>query len=253
MSKKGEKAKRQSEIQITAVQIRVAYNTVLELVPPMHQRPPQLPESEDSSGVEPPSSGYDLILHCGVGDEGHIAIEQLAHKCGYELEDVDGRKAPPVCLEACNKTSQPRRRAKGGGGAKQAKADESRKRGFGVGYEEFAEEIESVLDADAVAEHLRKNGFEHVESSRDPGRYLCDFIYYCSLAESMRRSCDRAGATSNLRGDGKATPSKVLFMHVPPTGRPYSVKDMTGAMVEVIKFACTLSKFSCTRCALLTS
>ena len=62
-----------------------------------------------------------------------------------------------------------------------------------------------------------------VRLSSDPGRFLCDFIYFASLAEAAR-------------AEGKGTP--VLFMHVPPAGHPHSVGEMRDAAVRVVRWVC---------------
>src|SRR4051812_16394020 len=55
----------------------------------------------------------------------------------------------------------------------------------------------------------------------NPFRYLCDFIYYCSLAESKR-------------GEGGGDDKVVLFVHVPAIGMPFSVEDLTMIMLDIV-------------------
>lgn len=50
--------------------------------------------------------------------------------------------------------------------------------------------------------------------SDDPGHYLCDFIYFTSLAQD---------------------PARTVFVHVPPLGMPYSANQMATALAEVIR------------------
>ena len=57
-------------------------------MPGFHARPPVLPTSDG------PEDGFDFILHIGQGDTGHIALETLAHKSGYEMADAHGKFAP---------------------------------------------------------------------------------------------------------------------------------------------------------------
>jgi pyrrolidone-carboxylate peptidase len=54
-----------------------------------------------------------------------------------------------------------------------------------------------------------------IHSSTNAGMYLCEYIFRASLLEAEKR--------------GKM--GRVLFLHVPPRGKPYSVE--TG--VEVVK------------------
>ncbi|KAG8730895.1 hypothetical protein FRC11_005561 [Ceratobasidium sp. 423] len=133
------------------------------------------------------SKQYDVILHVGVGLAGGLEIERLAHKTGYNEPDAAGRRF---------------------------------KRGFGPGFEEFGEELSRGVDADEVVRHLKSKGLEYTSPSNDPGRYLCDFIYFCSLACAKK----------------EGSKVKVLFMHVPPVGSPYQVEDMTKAVKGIIEY-----------------
>ncbi|CAE6414127.1 unnamed protein product [Rhizoctonia solani] len=140
------------------------------------------------------SKQYDVVLHIGVGLPGGFAIERCAHKSGYNGQDAEDRQ--------CNLISA---------GGEQ--------RGFGAGFEQFGEDLHTEVDVDGLVEHLKSKGFEHTAPSDDPGRYLCDFIYFCSLACAKKE------------GDGV----KVLFTHVPPAGQPYDVPDMTKAIEGIIE------------------
>ncbi|CAE6380576.1 unnamed protein product [Rhizoctonia solani] len=174
------------EVHISTLEVPVTYSAVLGTVPPIHQ-----------------SKQYDFILHVGVGLSGGVAIERLAHKTGYNQPDAEGRLCDLI-----------RSKPKGDD------ADELVKRGFGNGFEQFGEELRSRLDVDAIVKHLKSKGLEHTSPSNDPGRYLCDFIYFCSLACAQK----------------EASKVKVLFMHVPPVGSPYQIEDMTGAIKGVIEY-----------------
>ncbi|KAG8716207.1 hypothetical protein FRC11_007381 [Ceratobasidium sp. 423] len=142
------------------------------------------------------SKQYDAILHFGVGYPGGFAIERIAHKSGYDREDAEGQK--------CNFTA-----AQGG-----------EQRGFGSGFEQFGEELRTDVDVDGLVEHLKSKGFQHTAPSNDAGRYLCDFIYFCSLACAQK---ERDGV-------------KVLFTHVPQLGQPYDIPDMTKAIEGIIEY-----------------
>ena len=51
----------------------------------------------------------------------------------------------------------------------------------------------------------------------DAGHFLCDFLFYASLAEAKRH------ATKLEKDKTRSTPPKmtpVLFMHCPPVGQP---------------------------------
>jgi len=63
----------------------------------------------------------------------------------------------------------------------------------------------------------------------DAGHYLCDFIYYCSLAEVAR--------TIKPYEEKRRTP-QVLFLHCPPTGQPLSTEEVTDAITKIIIWVC---------------
>ncbi|KAM4573786.1 pyroglutamyl-peptidase 1 isoform 1-T1 [Odontesthes bonariensis] len=49
------------------------------------------------------------------------------------------------------------------------------------------EKLDSVVNMRAVSKHVKRAGVD-VIYSRDAGRYLCDFAYYCSLYHGQRRA-----------------------------------------------------------------
>ncbi|CAI5664292.1 pyroglutamyl-peptidase 1-like protein isoform X5 [Oreochromis niloticus] len=49
------------------------------------------------------------------------------------------------------------------------------------------QKLESVINMRVVSKHFRQAGMD-VVYSRDAGRYLCDFAYYCSLYHSQGRA-----------------------------------------------------------------
>lgn len=61
----------------------------------------------------------------------------------------------------------------------------------------------------------------------DAGHYLCDYIYYCSLAEAKR---------ANRNDIGKNT--KVLFLHCPPVGQPHTTQEVTDAIMKIVTWVC---------------
>jgi pyroglutamyl-peptidase len=65
---------------------------------------------------------------------------------------------------------------------------------------EGVERLDTALPAAALARHLQTNGVAAV-TSHSAGHYLCNFLYYHSLAWALRQSA----------------PPLVLFVHVPPT------------------------------------
>lgn len=63
-----------------------------------------------------------------------------------------------------------------------------------------------------------KNGME-LRISEDPGRYLCDFIYFSSLAHLYKQN----------------RPRKVVFLHVPAFGMPDFVKTGTELATQLLR------------------
>ncbi|KLO16061.1 peptidase C15, pyroglutamyl peptidase I-like protein [Schizopora paradoxa] len=98
-------------------------------------------------------------------------------------------------------------------------------RGFAKGYEVFADELHTDIDTHALVDHLHEQDYKLVQPSNDAGRYLCDFIYYCSLAEQKRAQQTRDGV-------GKKT--KVLFVHCPPVGEQLSVDEVIDGLKRII-------------------
>ncbi|EJD41133.1 peptidase C15, pyroglutamyl peptidase I-like protein [Auricularia subglabra TFB-10046 SS5] len=188
-------------VHITALEVRVVYASVLYLVPGFHARPPVIPPLPDLP--QPPADGYDFVFHIGLGASGAIAIEQQAHKSGYALPDVDGKLAPIITVDG--KTGEALR-------------------GFAAGFEAFGKDLQTTINIEGLVAHLQE-GDKNVRLSTDPGRYLCDFIYYCSLAESRRLP----DAVSPKR-------SKCLFMHVPPLSDPHSLEELTTTIRKVVSW-----------------
>lgn len=73
------------------------------------------------------------------------------------------------------------------------------------------EVLATSFDTEDVLKHWRAGlQDEDLRSSDDPGRYLCDFIYYTSMVEYYRHSVTKG-------------PRPVMFLHV-PTG--YEEEDV---------------------------
>lgn len=129
---------------------------------------------------------YDIHLHVGVSaSRSHISLERRARRYGYSVADVMHEEPP----SACNTIS----------GASLA--------GF-IGEEwglpEVHEEFCSILDVDRVVQELSKMWPGQVQVSEDAGLYLCEYLYYCSLATGQRVSA------------ASQQPAKpVMFMHIP--------------------------------------
>ncbi|KIJ61354.1 hypothetical protein HYDPIDRAFT_42757 [Hydnomerulius pinastri MD-312] len=187
------------DVHITTLQVPVTYEDVLSIVPSLHARPPVLPPSEDEDcpPLPTPPGGYDLIFHVGVAGRGPLRLERLGHKFGYNMKDAKGCHAPSVRVAHDEATrvaieiSEAERMERARLGyviEPPTESGEPPKRGFGKGYESFPDEIYTDVDVEKLVNYLKKSDVQKVYSSLDAGHYLCDFIYYCSLAESRRHT-----------------------------------------------------------------
>ncbi|KAK0532743.1 hypothetical protein OC842_003203 [Tilletia horrida] len=128
-------------------------------------------------------------------------------------------------------------------------ASDQEDRGFGQAYEPFAREEHTLLNLDALQACLLQPNSDSspgahgpIRQSHDPGRYLCDFIYYTSLAES-RRACEaEADKRQEAREDGASSGrTPVLFIHCPDVGQPQSSAQVTAVLRDVVRWVCEQS------------
>ncbi|XP_041854142.1 pyroglutamyl-peptidase 1 isoform X2 [Melanotaenia boesemani] len=93
-----------------------------------------------------------FAVHLGVARSSSVIVEQTGKNSGYRDRDVCG-----FCPES----------------------------NFCI--EGGPEKLDSVVNMRAVSKCFKRAGMD-VIYSRDAGRYLCDFAYYCSLYHSQRRA-----------------------------------------------------------------
>lgn len=113
-----------------------------------------------------------LVVHVGVsGIAKELTLEQVAHNDGYDKPDVRGLLPYDKCCV---------------GGAPHC--------------------LTSDIDMNQVCDAVNKAQCGvHSIVSHDPGRYLCDFIYFTSL---------------------NVNKTSTAFIHVPPLDRPYSAQQL---------------------------
>lgn len=91
-------------IHITTVCIPVVYESVLEIVPGLHARPPNIPAKLFAvEGLPMPESlpqAFDFMFHVGVAGRGPLRMERLGHKFGYHMKDASGRYAQVVKVQS---------------------------------------------------------------------------------------------------------------------------------------------------------
>ncbi|TFK44623.1 hypothetical protein BDQ12DRAFT_641443 [Crucibulum laeve] len=224
-------------IHISVLEIPVTYDAVLDIVPGLHARPPLLPQTADQFPL-PPDSGYDFIFHIGVAGRGPLRMERLGHKLGYHMKDATGKLASVVRSSPKDFSRRPDEMldaenieggrlgidiAESGGDAIVRPT-----RGFGQAYENFPDEITTEIDVTRLVHDLKRSGVEQIYSSMDAGHYLCDFIYYCSLAEAKR----------SAKPYEKRRNTQVLFLHCPPVNQPLSTEEVTEAIKRIIAWVC---------------
>ncbi|RUP49589.1 hypothetical protein BC936DRAFT_142106 [Jimgerdemannia flammicorona] len=163
-------------------EIPVEYVPVLNIVPALHQ-------TTITNDVAAPRS-YKYFFHVGVGNRDGVKVETIAHRTGYYKPD-NQNFIPP------------------GGNV--------------VGYEDHQNLYQTKIDVEALVKHFKtKTSKDGIALSRDAGRYLCEFIYYVSMAEGYKT-------------DDKV----VLFVHVPPEGEPYSIEESREIIQEIITWVVT--------------
>ncbi|TQW00267.1 hypothetical protein V2A60_001368 [Cordyceps javanica] len=137
----------------------------------------------------------DACVHIGMaGARPQYALERLAHRTGYKTADVSGE-----FLE----DEQPGRH------------DEN------WIWHGLPDELESAYDIPNVYLRWKELSSPDMDLriSEDPGRYLCDFIYYSSLATLYKQQ----------------RPGKVCFLHVPSDASDAAVERGRELAVNLIR------------------
>ncbi|KAL1745702.1 hypothetical protein HDZ31DRAFT_81784 [Schizophyllum fasciatum] len=189
---------------ITALEVPVVYDAVLSIVPGIHAAPPVLSPDLPAAFPPPPEAGYDLIVHVGVGSAGPLRLETFGDKTGYDLRDHEGTLADVVTLDD---------------------GEGLQTRGFaGKRYARLPERLQILVDPDLLRARCEKDGVD-LRPSTDAGHYLCDFILYCSLAESQL----------------SRSKVPVLFVHCPPVNEPLSTEEVAEGLKSIIVNALAMS------------
>lgn len=172
--------------------IRVCYEEVRELVPKIH---------------EAYIDSVDLVLHIGMASgRDFYTLEQIGHRDGYhKYKDVDGKILPEddgllrfADCPAAMTTS--------------------------LNYAAVLGKWQTIMlglpeDSPGFGADCRP--------SNDAGNYLCDYIYFNSLAWYGRRS--------NNVVDGMASDRPVLFLHVPADSDPQTLERGMVATLALIQ------------------
>ncbi|KAI9720580.1 MAG: hypothetical protein M1812_002760 [Candelaria pacifica] len=152
--------------------VRVSYTFVRALIPSLYASHPKI----------------DFVLHIGMAaGRSFYTMETRAHRDGYTLRDVDGKEDEEG-----------------------SEIEDDGKKKEGVWEREGCPAIlETGFESEDVWRRW-KNELPDIDirPSTDAGHYLCDFIYYASLAYFYKRA---AGAI----GEEKGGETPVMFLHVP--------------------------------------
>lgn len=170
-------------------QIHVSFSTVRRLIPALYT-------SLSHPEYDPLYAECDYILHIGMaGTADEYRVERLGHRDGYYARVDKKTGEMKVTKDVDGKTLKD--------------CEEEMKLEEGEYWDGCPEIIQTTLDVDEIVERMHAAGVGgeddkiKVRASDDAGHYLCDFIYYSSLAHFWRKG----------KGEGER---KVVFLHVPP-------------------------------------
>ncbi|TAQ89298.1 hypothetical protein B7494_g2381 [Chlorociboria aeruginascens] len=137
----------------------------------------------------------DYMIHIGMAaGRKYYSIERRAHRDGYNVKDVGGEYL----------------------------MDDERRKKEGKDWTWYGtpEEILSDVDVDDVARRWRVAlPYNDLRVSEDAGRYLCDFIYFSSLAHLTKMAEER----------------RVVFLHVPVASDDAAIKSGIEVTLELIR------------------
>ncbi|KAF3387470.1 hypothetical protein F1880_001531 [Penicillium rolfsii] len=190
--------------------ISVAYATVRELLPLILEE-----YAATHNGRRP-----DLIIHIGIASpRPYYSVESLAHRDEYNITDIEGRNGyedgekrwremglPPILVPGLATEEDIKNSNRS---FSSATADTNNR--VAVPYppnDHFLRVWKSYAPAQL-----------DLRVSRDPGHYLCDFIFYTSLSLAKKQGMDR----------------NVLFLHVPGGSEDADIERGTEVALALIK------------------
>ncbi|KAL1837926.1 hypothetical protein VTJ49DRAFT_3246 [Mycothermus thermophilus] len=197
--------------------IRVNYKTVRALVPRLWDGDGDAPSSGGEK-EEDKRPQIDLALHIGMaGPRLFYSIERRGHREGYKMQDVDGEylsDRPEEEEEEDDDLPEEEDGERGG----EEEGERRKKRWIWAG---LPKELLSDLDVEDVLRRWRGHSPKHMDLriSEDAGRYLCDFIYFSSLAHLYKAGRRRS----------------VLFLHVPSDASEHSVAVGRELVLQLVR------------------
>jgi pyroglutamyl-peptidase len=132
----------------------------------------------------------DFMIHIGMATSRKFySVERRGYRDGYEMRDVDG--------ELLSDTEEGRQE-----------------------WDGLPKELLTDINVDDVWQRWRAALSDaDVRISEDAGRYLCDYIYYSTLAQLFRKGEER----------------RVVFLHVPVESNDAAVKAGVEITIELIR------------------
>ena len=207
--------------------------------------------------AEDSAKPYDLMVHVGQGLYDSIAIETVAHRRGCKALDNAGLLPPiqPVVHEA---TPEYEKKAAAAPQHEQVltarEVEETTDHGYTLRQEHSTDPTFEVLhgqiDADDMIDRIQahlarlptipeptdtevsggvgRSKTIAIRKSVSAGRFLCEFLYYASLAEVEQRR--------RREGDGVRT--KCVFIHIPPyDDRLIGIEDSVDVVRTYVELA----------------
>ncbi|ROT39752.1 peptidase C15, pyroglutamyl peptidase I-like protein [Sodiomyces alkalinus F11] len=176
--------------------IRVNYENVRSLVPTFWDHDRDHGDAIVPDAPALPRRRIDLCVHIGMAGPSMLYnIERRGHRDGYDMPDVDGESL----------------------------RDQDRQGELGDDWiwAGVPPELETDLDLPDVLKRWRQHSPEDVDLriSEDAGHYLCDFIYFSSLAHLYKRNEYR----------------RVVFLHVPCEASEQALCQGTELTVNLIR------------------
>lgn len=221
------------------------------------------------------TESFDYILHVGVGLAGGFELEKIAYGDGYYMGDVDGLVPNGEKAKSDEQLkSEGLLKHWGGDGSTGPKQDVPMGTGLDVDWI-----VRLVLDGKIKLSEVADGGYTAVlgeetvtgsataapkkapnsnkkpptpkgykiRSSKDAGRYLCEYIYRKSLEQAISHQKKGARKPWNWHHDTPAEEiparktrsedsisKRVLFMHVPPAGNIYTIAEDIDCLKQVV-------------------
>lgn len=197
--------------------------------------PREMVDDEDIAARDDfdPQKRYDLVIHIGQGRSGGMHIETVAHQLGYRLLDAVDTLAP--IIDGTDEATDLDFHI-----PEQLMNNDEKSAGLNRGYPISADvkaqfgselQLQTAIDTNSLAETLgRMYPQFKINKSTNAGRYLCEFIYFGSLAGSI---IQQRRLQQKTKGHEQSV--QVLFVHVPPENDPLAIQDMVKVMQSIIR------------------